>query len=354
MRIAIASLQVPFISGGAELLARGLLQACRASGHEAEIVTAPFRFFPENEVLRSMDFWEAENFEDINGHSPDYVICLKFPCYYLRHPRKVVWLLHQHRSVYDLWDGQSQQPSPKLLDLRDRISQKDTTHLSRVQKFCTISQNVSDRLKRFNGLDSIPVYHPPALADRFYTRDAEPYIFFPSRIETLKRQRLLIEAMQFVQSPVGALIAGDGGQRPACEKLIQDLGLQDRVRLTGNLSDEDLLACYACCLGVFFGPRDEDYGYVTLEAMLARKPVITCTDSGGPLEFVIHGQTGFVVEPEANSVAAAIDRLYEHREEAASLGQAGYLRYQAIGISWENVVHTLIGETPNAPRNGSV
>ena len=130
--------------------------------------------------------------------------------------------------------------------------------------------------------------------------------------------------------------------------MIQDLGLQDRVRLLGNLSEEQLLAFYAYSLGVFFGPHDEDYGYVTLEAMLARKPVITCTDSGGPLEFVDHGQSGFVVEPDARSVAAAIDWLYEHQDEAADLGQKGYLKYRAMDISWKNLVYTLIGETPAA------
>lgn len=348
MRIAIATVQVPFISGGAELLAKGLLMACRDCGHEAEIVTVPFRFFPEREVHRSMDFWEKEDFTDINGYNPDRVICLKFPCYYLKHPHKTVWLLHQHRAVYDLWDATEKASTIEMRDLRSRIIQKDTACLSQVGRLYTISKNVSSRLKRFNGIDSVHIYHPPALAGLFYTSSAEPYIFFPSRIEPHKRQRLLIEAMAFVQSPVGAIIAGDGGQRPACEKLIQDLGLQDRVRLLGNLSEEQLLAFYAYSLGVFFGPHDEDYGYVTLEAMLARKPVITCTDSGGPLEFVDHGQSGFVVEPDARSVAAAIDWLYEHQDEAADLGQKGYLKYRAMDISWKNLVYTLIGETPAA------
>ncbi|MEN6604527.1 MAG: glycosyltransferase family 4 protein [Bryobacteraceae bacterium] len=294
-----------------------------------------------------MDFWETENFADINGYNPDSVVCLKFPCYYLHHSNKVVWLLHQHRSVYDLLQDQKECPSPELLALRERIIEKDTTHLSRAGKVYANSRNVGDRLKRFNGIDATPLYHPPALADHLYSRDAEPYIFFPSRIEALKRQQLLIEAMRFVQSPVGALIAGDGGQRPVCEKLIQDLGLCDRVRLLGHVSERELLAYYACCLGVFFGPHDEDYGYVTLEAMLARKPVITCTDSGGPLEFVDHEQTGFIVEPEARSIGAAIDRLYERRNEAANMGRAGYLKYKSMGISWDTVVNALIGEASN-------
>src|ERR1700761_2755161 len=104
MRVGIADIQVPFISGGGEALAKGLLAACRGAGHETEIVTMPFRFSPPSEVQRAADNWEAENFNDLNGYSPDVLICLRFPSYYLTHRRKVVWLLHQHRAFYDLWD----------------------------------------------------------------------------------------------------------------------------------------------------------------------------------------------------------------------------------------------------------
>ena len=52
-------------------------------------------------------------------------------------------------------------------------------------------------------------------------------------------------------------------------------------------------------LAVVYPPFDEDFGYVTLEAFLARKPVITATDSGGPNEFVVDGVNGFVVRAGA-------------------------------------------------------
>lgn len=42
MRIIIATVQVPFVSGGAEALAQGLKAALIAHGHEAEIVAFPF------------------------------------------------------------------------------------------------------------------------------------------------------------------------------------------------------------------------------------------------------------------------------------------------------------------------
>jgi glycosyltransferase involved in cell wall biosynthesis len=341
VRIAIASVQVPFITGGAQLLTRGLLEACRVAGHETEVVTAPFRFFPDEAVLRAMDNWEAEDFEQLNGYTPDMVLCLQFPTYYLRHPRKVVWLIHQHRPVYDLWDSAAHH-APETLLLRERIVERDTLHLKEASGVFTIAQNVSARLTRYNGVRSRALYHPPRLADRFYCSPAEPYIFFPSRLESLKRQSLLIRAMQYVESGVGAIIAGVGGQMPQYQRLIEELGLGRRVRLVGSLSEEELLAYYACCLGVFFGPQDEDYGLVTLEAMLARKPVITCSDSGGPLEFVQHDVTGLVVEPHPEGIAVSIDLLARNSQRAADLGDAGYLRYQAMNISWENVIANLL------------
>src|SRR5262249_55386485 len=154
----------------------------------------------------------------------------------------------------------------------------------------TIAKVVSDRLKHFNGIESKPLYHPPPIAEHLYSEKAEPYILAPSRLETLKRLDLIIDAMRYVRSPVVALIAGDGGQRGNLQKKIEEFGLGHKVRLVGNINEAEMPDWYAKCLAVFFGPHQEDMGYITLEAMLAAKPVITCTDSGGPLEFVVNDQ----------------------------------------------------------------
>lgn len=342
MRIAIADVQVPFISGGGEALAKGLLDACREAGYETEIVTIPFRFSPLSEVERAAECWETENFDNLNGYSPDVVVSLRFPSYYVTHRQKVVWLLHQHRAFYDLWDL-SEEHTLEEEALRKRLVDKDTFHLSRTERIYTISRNVSRRLERFNCLPSIPLYHPPPMAGKLYCAAPELYIFAPSRLEMLKRQWLLIQAAAHLRAPVAVLISGDGGQRPHYEKLIEELGVGDRVHLLGRLSAEELAGFYGSSLGVYFGPRDEDYGYITLEAMLAKKPVITCSDSGGPLEFVIHDETGFVVDPTPEAVAAAIETLYANRRRAAHLGEAGYSRYQAMGVrSWQGAVSELI------------
>ena len=84
---------------------------------------------------------------------------------------------------------------------------------------------------------------------------------------------------------------------------------------------------------------DEDFGYVTLEAFLARKPVITCVDSGGPNEFVVHGENGFVCEADPGELAVAINQLVDNRARAASFGDAGH--EVAARITWDGVIEKL-------------
>jgi glycosyltransferase involved in cell wall biosynthesis len=345
LRVAVATVDVPFVWGGAESLTEGLLAAMRRAGHEVDLVTMPFRFAPVGQVERAMRIWQEEDLGRIDSRPPDRLICLKFPSYYAAHPNKVTWLIHQHRSAYDLWGtshdgGLSSLPAGR--SLKQEIVEKDNKALRECREVYTISQRVSERLTKYNGIDSQPIYHPPRLADRLYSAPAQPFIFFPSRLEGLKRQMLLIEAMAHVRSSVVVLLAGEGGQRPELERRIEELGLGDRVHLLGHVSDQEMLGYYAHCLATFFGPYDEDLGLVTLEAMLARKPVITCRDSGEPTRFVADGETGFVVAPEPEAVAAAIEEIARNPGAANSMGEVGRAHYDALDISWDHVVAALL------------
>ena len=122
-------------------------------------------------------------------------------------------------------------------------------------------------------------------------------------------------------------------------KLVEaELGLL-REDGPGNVEDDDLIKLYADALAVVYPPYDEDFGYVTLEAFLARKPVITCTDSGGPNEFVIDGVNGFVCAPEPGELATAINRVVADRAKAAAMGHAGH--QAASAITWDGVIEKL-------------
>jgi glycosyltransferase involved in cell wall biosynthesis len=285
---------------------------------------------------------------ETTGIPVDRVIALKFPAYYIPHANKVLWLLHQHRQAYDLWDH------TELSDLRhfssgpqvcQAIRDADRRLIPQAKAIFTLSRNVSNRLKTFCGIDSTPLYHPPESPDRFYCEEPGDYMFFPSRISPIKRQQLVLEALGKTRHPVHVRFAGVPDHPPYISNLqrqAESLGVQHRVEWLGWISQEQKFAFYARALGVIFPPIDEDYGYVTLEAMLASKPVITCTDSGGPNEFVLPGQTGWIVEPLAESLAAAMDSLWEDRQSAASMGRVGRDYYGSLDISWRTVTQRLL------------
>ena len=91
---------------------------------------------------------------------------------------------------------------------------------------------------------------------------------------------------------------------------------------------------------MLYPPYDEDFGYVTLEAFLSRKPVVTATDSGGPNEFVLDGVNGFARPPEPDAFAEAINALARDRRRTAALGEAGYER--ARTVTWDGVIEKLL------------
>jgi glycosyltransferase involved in cell wall biosynthesis len=333
-------MQLPFVLGGAELLIKGLAAALNDAGHQAEIVTFPFKSFPPNHLSDLMDFCLSHDFNTFGDYHIDKVIATQFPAYYVRHNNKTVWLIHQHRPLYDLYNFKNSYY--KLRRLRRRVHSLDSRELSKAVNMFTISRNVADRLHHYNNVKATPLYHPPPGAENYYCAEPYDYIFMPSRLETLKRQDLLIQAFKYVKTPMKAIISGEGIHYAAYQRMIEQLQLKDKVRLIGFITQEEKITLFARCLAVFFGPFDEDYGYVTLEAMLAAKPVITCTDSGGPLEFVVHEENGFVVDPDPQMIAEKLDWLYHHKPKARAMGEGGRDFYRRADISWEAVLAKLL------------
>ncbi len=346
MRVVIATTQVPFIRGGAEVHAENLCAAMNVAGHRAEIVAIPFKWYPPERILDTMLACRLLDLEESNGRRIDLLIGLKFPAYLIPHSNKVLWILHQHRTAYDQWDHElgDMINYPNGREVRDAIRAADRNLIPEAKRVYSNSENVRGRLRRFCGIDSTPLYHPPLNAEVFCCEPAENYLLVPSRINRAKRQLLSIEALRKTSSSVNLIFCGESEEASydeEIERALEAAGLRARVRFCGRVNEEEKLALYARSLGVLYLPFDEDYGYVTLEAMLASKPIITCTDSGGPLEFVVDGETGFVVEPEAGELALAIDQLAGNKEAAAAMGIAGRERYQAMNISWDAVVAEL-------------
>lgn len=347
MRIAVVNAQLPFLTGGAELLAANLRTALIEAGHEADVVTLPFKWYPAAEIPKHVLMARLVDLSESDGRPIDRVIALKFPVYCVRHPRKVVWLLHQHRPAYELWGTESCDliRYPEGAEVRSFIHDADRRFLAEARAVVPISYEVLGRLERSANVDPRPLYPPPDRPETFQGGEPGDYVFFPSRIEPLKRQLLLIDAMAKVRTPVRCVLAGSATEPDIAFQVEHRLnlhGLRDRVRLAGGVSHDEKVRLYAGALAVFFGPVREDYGFVTLEAMLSRKPVITCRDSGGPLEFVEDGTNGFVVDPDPAAIAAKIDELYLDRRRARDLGEAAHASLAAKEITWQHVVDRLL------------
>jgi glycosyltransferase involved in cell wall biosynthesis len=342
MRIVVAEARVPFVRDGAELHAESLVTQLRLRGHDAESLALPFNG-RKDELLDQACAWRMLNLSTSNSRPVDMLIATRFPTWCARHPRKVVWLIHQHRAAYELFDTPYSDftDSERDTQLREQITALDSRMFAECERIVTNSQNTARRVERFNGVSARPVYHPPPLAGRLHDGPYGDYVLVVARLEPLKRIDLVIRATAQVSSPVRLVIVGSGSQRMELEREAAARNLAHRVTFAGALWGDSVADLYAGALGVVYAPFDEDFGYVTLEAFLAAKPVITTTDAGGPLEFVRDGLNGFVCEPEPPALAAAIDRLAADQALADRLGHAG--QDVARAITWDGVIEQLLG-----------
>jgi glycosyltransferase involved in cell wall biosynthesis len=276
----------------------------------------------------------------------DRVIALKFPAYLVEHDEKVVWLLHQFRQVYDFW-GTPLGPAPteEMLALRDAVMTADNRCFSGCRSIFAISPITADRLKNFNGFKAELLLPPLTNGEGFHCTQYGDYLFLPSRINESKRQRLVVEAMRYVQTGVKLVVAGfpeSSQEHERLRTLIGDHGLGDQVRLvTRFVTEEEKVEWLAGCLACPFTPYDEDYGYVALEAFKSSKPVVTTTDAGGANLFVRDGETGYVVPPDPVALAGVFDDLFRDRDLARRLGLAGHDLFQSLDLSWGHVVEAL-------------
>lgn len=341
-RICICGVQVPFARGGAENLIEALRQALLERGYPVDVVTIPFKWYPSRQVLAHALPWRLLDLSESQGRTIDVVIATKFPSYLVRHPNKVTWLVHQYRQAYDLFGTPygDLTDSPEDQRIRRLVTHMDNTALPESKRIFTIAKNVSSRLARYNGLEGTPLYPPPPLGDRYFCEAYEDFILVPGRLETIKRIDLLLRALAQGNSGLRCVITGAGPDAQRLMEMAKALDLTDRVRFSGFVPEEELLRLYARCRAVYYAPYDEDYGFVTLEAMRSHKPVITTADAGGVLEFVAEESTGFVTSPDPEAVAQAIDRVAGDQAMCQRLGEAGSALVQEI--TWERVLDGLL------------
>jgi glycosyltransferase involved in cell wall biosynthesis len=204
-----------------------------------------------------------------------------------------------------------------------------------VKRFFALSATVAARIGYFPQEATVQVLNSPSPLSGFKNLGAR-YLFTVARLDPAKRIDLIIKSMLLARTRLPLKIAGTG---PEKERLIQLARGDKRIEFLGFVRDDELVELYGGSLAVVYVPYEEDYGLVTIEAMMSRKPVITCVDSGGPLEFVRDSETGLIASCDPKDIGAKIDLLAADPDRARNMGEKGYERVHHI--SWQHTTNML-------------
>jgi len=320
---------------------RRLTEELQARGVEADLVTLPLIERERFDLVRSALAWRSLDLTEVGSRAVDAVIATRFPSYAVRHPNKIVWVIHQYRQAYDQFGTPWSDFTSSAEDRRTRetIAAIDRLGLSEARRVFANSKTVAGRLAKHNGLASEPLYHPPPLVGRYRTGPFGDYALTVGRLDGWKRPDLPLRAL--AHAPRARLIVvGRGPEEERLKRLARDLGVDNRVEWIPEAAEEALLELYAGARIVVVAPQGEDLGYVPLEAFLSGKPVLTTDDAGGPLEFVIDGETGFVVPPTPDALGTALSHAWDREEALAALGERG--RERASRLSWDDTIGRLL------------
>lgn len=382
---------VPFMMGGIEYFQQGLVRYINElTSHSCELVKLPTK---ENSFWDLIDSYRS--FYELDLSHFDMVISLKYPAWMVQHRNHVCYMAHRLRGLYDTYhlSGLPEDFSSKYEIIREFLNymeyEKNPPDLNtffayldeirackenlpedyfsfpypfirkivkymddfalsrdRIKKYCTISNTVKHREDYFPEDSKVYVIYPPSYIEGFKC-DRFDYLFTISRLDAPKRVDLIIKAMGYIDANIKLKIAGTGPQ----EKYLRELASgDDRIEFLGFRSVNEVINLYANALAVIFVPYQEDFGYVTFEAMMSSKPVITCTDSGGPTEIVVDGINGFVVEPTPEKLAEKINFLVRNKSVAIEMGRKG--KETVEHITWESTISKLLEGVVKAGESG--
>lgn len=392
MKIAVvAPSPVPFTRGGAERALWGIQAAINdLTHHEAEMIKIPVEESTLPSVIASY-----EQFASLDLSHFDRIITTKYPAWMVAHPHKTILMMHVLRGVYDTYhlhhrpltvehpddhtfamlhlmrtNPGNRGALPEFFERwRNALAALGPDHPDwafpgpfarlairwldgigmdpgEVAQYLSQSKTVARREGYFPTSVSPRVVNLPGQLPLAPINDEHgTYLFTASRLDGPKRLDLLIDAMAHVPGDIELRIAGTGALRPALEA---QAAADPRIRFLGFTRNDLLPELYRNALAVPFLPYDEDLGLITLEAFSQATAVVTCTDSGGPTEFIKDGVTGLVAEPNAASVGSALARLVADPQLAADLGEAGQER--GARITWEEVVEALLGDERFTPE----
>lgn len=378
----LAPSSVPFQMGGAERFWLGLRQALAdLPGLFVELLKLPCR---EDSFAQIVDSYKT--FSEMDLSHFDVVISGKYPAWMVSHHNHILYMLHPLRGLYDTYHftglpeklekvpaaladlaailrspnaGRGDLPAvfelcsralntkslPSSLFafpgplVRELVHFMDRAALapSQISAYLAISDRICQRKDYFPANANVKVLHPPSDISGFFCGEGK-YAFTASRLNSMKRIHLIVDAMAYVGADISLKIAGTG---PELEHLRRRAQADPRIEFLGHVPDAELPALYANAIFTPFAPYDEDYGLIVLEAMKSGKPVISLSDSGGALELIEDGVNGFVVEPTAAALGAAMDKLARNPALARKMGEAAIKSVERV--NWPETVSALLG-----------
>jgi glycosyltransferase involved in cell wall biosynthesis len=349
MRIAIvAAITRQGEKGEAEALYDGMIRSFARTSNQVEMIEVIIDESSFDKILESY-----VRCYDLDLRDYDLVISTKAPTYMVRHHNHVSYLLHTIRVFYDMFQQEfgtgtsDQHKQRRLIHAFDAYG----LHPNRVRKHFAIGFTPYNRLAETEPSwckIAFEVLHPPPYQMGFKEPAPGKYVFVPGRLHRWKRVDLVIQAFKYINQDIPLKIAGTGED----EATLRALAAGDpRVEFLGRVSDEHLVDLYAGALVVPFVPINEDYGFITIEAFRSKKPVITCIDSGEPTYFVKNFETGFVVDPHPEAIAARINYFIDHPDVGIQMGEKGFS--VVSHMNWDATTSRLLGSTNAEERTVS-
>ncbi len=387
MKVGIAKPDFGFVGGYERVIERIAVELNRL-GHEVlwlrlnaiDVPRLPYEVPLPRHI--APELWEfqryvalMQTFGELDTSGVDLMISTQPPSFAVEHPRHLSVFSHHARIYYDLAEVHVAAgfADPEIHEhISQAVRRLDQPRFEAVSCFLAASEEVKDRLERFNGLTgNVLVYHAGVAFRDDLPEDAEretpgEYAICVGRHEFPKRGELFIQALKYL-APYRGVLVGGGSRLPWLRSLDTRLSISDvdldaltpedlwlntgatsslefslfgsNVEFVEDAPGDELHGLYAGALCAVAPAYLEDYGLTAVEAMTYGLPLIVCDDGGGLKWFVEDGVTGFVVEPTGRAIADAITRLRNDPALAAEMGRVA--RERARDFTWESAMEEI-------------
>lgn len=159
---------------------------------------------------------------------------------------------------------------------------------------------------------------------------------FIGRLHPVKGITKLVEKMHLANESIQLDIIGNGGEREKIEKLIVLKGLQNRVRLLGEYSNEKIHSVLPYYTALVLPSKYETQGIVLLEANSEGIPVIA-SDIPAIRETIVHGENGILCSKNRpEEFIQAMNHLAANREVGKAMGLKGKIKVES-DYSWKKI-----------------